>query len=82
MDDISRYKIIGDVYEIQEDGTLVHVPKHKVLSRMSYAHERYVIVDKKVPLMPPEAVYMGIGMVLITLTLWVAVWLLAKGWLV
>lgn len=76
MEQVGKYKIVGDVYEIQEDGTLVHVPTQKVLSRMSYTHEQYLIVDKKpgkVQTVTANTLYALMGLGLIAVTVWAAV---------
>lgn len=82
MEQASKYKIVGDVYEVQDDGTLVHMPAQKVLSRMSYKHEQYVIVDrpqKRRVTVTREAMYLVMGLGLIAVTVWAAVWAKVVG---
>ncbi len=67
-EEISRFKIIGDVYEIQEDGTLVHVPNRKVLSRLAYTHERYRIVQPKQRPTRLRSFELIVGLSLLTVT--------------
>lgn len=75
----SRYKIVGDVYEITEEGTLQHIPNHLVLSRLSYTHERYLITGTKEPVNFQRMFNFGVAIFLLTATTFFAAWLVIAG---
>ena len=76
----SKYKIVGDVYEILDDGTLAHIPNQKVLSRLAYRHESYVIVGaKKERFKDHTMFYFLAGIILITVSFIYATHLLITG---
>lgn len=75
----SKYKIVGDVYEIRDDGTLAHIPNQMVLSRLAYKHESYVIVGTKSPPNFERMFNLGVGIFLVTISLLFCAHLLITG---